>query len=329
MTSLLILGGTGIVGKSVSKVAIDNGFDVTVTGIETHPELVTGSRFTNSSEISKLEEKTWDVVFNVHSFSRSQSDQIYQKFKNRCGHFFILSTTLVYDRSGYSFERISTDHPKAKSGSQGGYVDAKLEVENFWEQKEDVNWTVLRPYHIIGEGSYLGCLPPHNRDPTLVDKVKTGELSLCDGGRIPLNIVNPKDIGKILTSCAGKSSTYARSYNAVNPQEVIASDYYRKIAEILGVKLDIKSVAGEEIWSCGEWTLTTMPHLYDVSDLQEEVGYVPSVGLEESLREAIDNHPIDIQKNKTPVHQRMHINPCLNHHRYFRNHNQFDKYFFR
>jgi len=134
MTSLLILGGTGIVGNATAKVAIDKGIDVTVTGIEENPDLVTGSRFVHKSQLDRLEGKLWDAVFDVYANNQEDPNytkEVYERFRDKCNHFFVLSTTLVYDRSGYSFKRIETTHPKARKGFQGGYVDEKLEVEEF------------------------------------------------------------------------------------------------------------------------------------------------------------------------------------------------------
>jgi len=160
-------------------------------------------------------------------------------------------------------------------------------------------------------------LPPNNRDPELINKIKKGEIELCDGGRIPLNIVNPKDIGKVVVDSIGNPLTYGSSYNVVNPKEIIARDYYLMIAEILGVNLNIRNVSGEEIWPKGEWTLTTLPHLYNISDLERDVRYVPSINLETSLKEAIANPPPKVEREKTPVYQRMHTQPCLDNHQYF------------
>ena len=92
MTSLLILGGTGIVGRATVKVALDNGFDVTVTGIEENPDLVKRSRFVHKSQLDSLEDISWDAVFDVYAFNRKDSQRVYDKFKNRANHFFVLSS---------------------------------------------------------------------------------------------------------------------------------------------------------------------------------------------------------------------------------------------
>jgi len=312
MEKLLILGGTGIVGTASALEALDKGFDVTVSGIDKTPPK--HAKFVHANDLDKLK-KNWDAVFDVYTFGRKNAEQTHRRFKDKTGHLFVMSSTLVYDRDKLSYERIKPNHKLAEKGSQGGYVDHKLELENYWDSVDDMNWTILRPYHIVGKGSYLGCLPPHNRDPHLIHYIRRGKIDLCDGGRVPINIVNPKDIGKTVLSTIGRN--FGKKYNVVNPEEVIARDYYLKIAELLGRDLEIGNISGENIWDSGDWKLTTLPHLYDVSDLEEDRIYVPSTGLRESLREAMDNHPFPIKKDNTPVHKRMHMQPEPVMHSYF------------
>jgi len=316
MTTLLILGGTGIVGSATSENALKKGLEVTVTGKEppTHKEV----RFVHADDVNSLEDKGWDVILDVYNFEENHAKEIYNRFKGKCGHIFILSTTLVYDRSTCGAGRISSSHPKAKKGDQGGYVDHKLELEEFWGNVQDVNWTILRPYHILGNDCYLGCLPPHNRDPYLIDYIKKGELYLCNEGELPLNVVHPKDIADVVLKSMGNSSTFRQSYNVVNPKEVSARDYYLKIAENLGVDLEIKNMPRKEVGLVGEWLLTAFPHLYDTSNLGEDIGYVPSTSIEKCIEDAMHSPPKKVEKNETDVHKRMHMLPLPLMKEYFR-----------
>lgn len=310
---MLILGGTGIVGTATAKEAVKEGLHVSVTGIDTRFGIPEGVHFVHHDNLDLLSAQEWDVVFDIFCFDVKQARKT-SALKSK--HTFVLSTTLVYDRSRYSFDRISSNHPLCDLGFQGGYVDKKLEIEDFWG-KNNGNWTILRPYHILGPGSFLGCLPPHNRDPDLLRKIEQNDsIELCDGGRIPLNIVHPKDIGKVVLNAMGNPETFRKAYNVVNPTEVIARDYYLKIAELLGTKLTIKNKSGENVWFDGKWVLTSLPHLYDIGDLSQGSGYVPNMELEECLRDAIACHPKK-PEGKIPIHQRMHYLPPPLRNRYF------------
>lgn len=329
MKQLLIIGGTGIVGTAIAKVAAQD-YKVTCLATDQTRPLPRGIDFVRADKQSpkfsriskKLNKDGWDVVVDVLSYTENDSRVTYESFKNSCDHVFIISTTLVYDRYGqpFSYKRIRSDHPLAKKGVQGGYVDHKLEMEALWREHTDLNWTILRPYHILGPGSWLGCIPPLNREPQLVEMIQKEEIiQLADGGRIPINVVHPTDLGEIILRAAQQTKTFHKCYNAVNPEEVIARDYFEEIGSNLGKPLRVHSVPSESAWHFEhEWQLTTLPHLYDVSDLQNDIGYVPSTPLSQCIKDAIENLPQEKpQKRSTQVHKSMNLKPEPLLHRYY------------
>jgi nucleoside-diphosphate-sugar epimerase len=292
---MLMIGGTGIIGKSM--IELVKNYELVVIGKE------------NVKKLETLKTQHWDLIYGIYNFEDNHSKKLHDMFKDSCDHFIILSTTLVYDRSNLTYERIPSSHPLTPKNTQGAYVDKKLQLEEFWEATKCTNWTILRPYHILGPNSNLGCLPPHNRNPNLVEEIKKGEIELCEGGRMPLNIVHPEDINRTVLKSAGNSETFGKKYNVVNPVEVIARDYFLKIAEFLKTPLRIKNKPAEECWEEREWELTTLPHLYDTSDLEKDTGYTPDTPLETCIQDSLDNPPKPEIKEETQVHKRMNIKP--------------------
>jgi nucleoside-diphosphate-sugar epimerase len=333
MKHILIIGGTGIVGTAMAQVAHARGYEVTCLAENQKQELPQGIEFVRANKHAKDFVKIahelkkvhsgWDVLVDILSYTAKDAKLTYENFKDCCKHLFVISTTLVYDRFGqkFGYERIQTEHPLAKKGVQGGYVDHKLEMEEFWHNRKDCSWTILRPYHILGTGSWLGCIPPHNRDPALVELIDQEEIiRLSDGGRIPINIVHPKDLGEIIVRAAGKRKTLHKCYNAVNPAEIVAREYYEEIARQLGKKLRIHSEPSEHAWHFEhEWQLTTLPHLYDVSDLKRDIGYVPSTPLAKCIEDSLQNQPAEKpNKRLTDVHRKMNLKPEPDVHPFYR-----------
>ena len=321
---MLLIGGSGILGSAIAATASEQGYDVTSIATECGAQYPSKAKFvqarTGSSEFESVienivdEERKWDIVVDVIGSDGEDALRTYRIFKNRCDRLFAISTTLVYDRlTKFTYSPIQTGHPLASPGRQGGYVDKKLSMERFWQEHPDVRWTILRPYHILGPGSWLGCIPPHNRDPQLVEELqKEHMLILSDGGRIPLNVVHPKDIGELILRAAKREATIHKCYNAVNPTEVIARDYYGEIAQQLGRSIRIHSETSERTawYFSREWQLTTLPHIYDVSDLEKDIAFVPSIPLRDCIRDSLQNQPIDRpQRRQTEVHKRMNVEP--------------------
>ncbi len=243
MKQILIIGGTGIIGKPTVFQALQSGYEVTTVGLNRAPEFPESVRQIvvdrNDSDafrkrISELDQK-WDVVFDVYNLGKSHAVQVHELFQGIARHVFVISTTLVYDRSKPSFSPIPSNQPLAKLGTMGGYVDQKLSLERYWQAVKDLNWTILRPYHIVGAGSLLGCVPMHNRDPELLDRIQRGQpLALCSGGNSTFNFIHPKDIASIVLRSAGNPKTFRKSYNAVNPEKILAKNYYYLIGNVLG-----------------------------------------------------------------------------------------------
>lgn len=317
MTQVLIYGGTGGVGSVITDRCVSQGIDVVTVGVEQECEGRKGVTYVHKDRVETIHGRQWDAIIDVYNFEKGHEEFLWENFHDLCNQFIVISTTLIYDRSKWSVQRISSDHPKAPIGSQGGYVDKKIKVENYWDQNKHANYTLLRPYHILGPQSYLGCIPPHNRNPMLQDEIRKGWIVLCDGGRIPLNVVHPNDIAEVVLRCIGNPNVQRKAYNVVNPQEIVARDYYLKIAGMLGVKLEFSSVPAEACWQNGDWALTTLPHLYDTRNLLDDIGYVPNTGLEKCLSDAIKSPSRSMDASRTEVYRRMHLKPICNWHKYY------------
>lgn len=321
MKKILIIGGTGIIGKQTIKAALENGYDVTTIALKKDlaiPDSVNQVICDKNKQenfkraVGPLIKVKWDIVFDVYNLGLDDAKRTYSYFKDCAGHIFIISTTLVYDRSKFFNNPITSDSPLAKTGSLGGYVDQKLALEKFWRSIHDVPWTILRPYHIVGAGCLLGCIPDENRDPKLLERIKNRDtLILCEGGNVKFNYVHPMDIAKIVFKAAGNSKTIGKSYNAVNPISIMAKEYYEHIGELLNTPVTISSKSIKDIWHESRgWELTTLPHIYDTSDLLADVGYVPNTPLKVALKEAVAHYPNgEKEKAEISIHKRMTILP--------------------
>src|SRR5690606_28747557 len=100
--------------------------------------------------------------------------------------------------------------------------------------------TILRPCHIYGPGSQLGCLPEHGRDPRLIERLRAGQtLRLVGGGHFLQQPVRAPDLAAMALSAVGNSAAAGQVFNAAGPDVIESRDYYRIIADLLGVPLTI------------------------------------------------------------------------------------------
>ncbi|MEK7185335.1 MAG: NAD-dependent epimerase/dehydratase family protein [Patescibacteria group bacterium] len=321
LKNALVIGGTGIIGKpTVMQLIKNNEYNVYSIALEKtdfssnvkqHIADRTIGEYKNLIQKLNSEVGLWDVVVDVVAFDAESAEITHSLFKNCSEHIITLSTTLVYDRTTESTDPISENTPLAPEGHFGGYVDGKVKLEKFWQSTTDVNWTLIRPYHILGAESLLGCIPEHNRDPKLIEKIKNGEiLRLCNGGSIFLNCIHPKDIAGAIYKIIGNPNTFKQAYNLVNPKPVLAKDYYAEIAKQVGGISNIEAVSMDQIWQEKKgWEMTTLPHVYSMQKMEKDVGFVPNIKLEEGICDAIENPPKVTSAVDIPVHQRMNKLP--------------------
>lgn len=318
--NILIIGGTGIVGKpTVMQLIKHNEYNVHSIALKktdfpsSVKQYVVDRATEEYSELIQklnLEIDAWDAVIDIVAFNAEGGKSTYSLFKNHTQHIILLSTSLVYDRTKENSGPITEDVQLASEGQFGGYVDGKVRLEKFWQSVTDVNWTLLRPYHILGAESLLGCIPEYNRDPKLIERLKNGEiLRLCNGGNIQFNYIHPKDIATAVYKIIGNTNTFKQVYNLVNPQLVLAKDYYAEVAKQVGGTLNIETVPMDEIWSeMKGWEMTTLPHVYSIKKLQRDIDFTPGITLEEGIRDAI-TYPAKVVATEIPIHHRMNKLP--------------------
>jgi nucleoside-diphosphate-sugar epimerase len=321
----LVIGGTGILGIPLVRQLISGGeYEVHSISLEkasdphfppsVHEHVVDRNSQGYESVIGGLNSEIdfWDVVVDLIAFDDVSSRQTYELFKDEARHIISISTSLVYDRSEPSKGPILEDAPLAQEGALGGYVDGKLRLERFWQGITDVNWTIFRPYHVLGEHSLLGCVPERNRDPGLVKAIRKGDaLRLCDGGDISFNFIHPRDIATAICETIGKGAAFRQAFNLVNPEIVIAKEYYVEVARQISASIKIEKVPMAQVWEESKgWEMTTLPHVYGMGKLEKAIGFVPQVPLKEGIRDALSHQPkFNMPIEEIPIHKRMNKPP--------------------
>ncbi len=305
---ILIIGGTGIIGVTVAKLAYEQGHDVTTISLERCNSLpkrikhIVADKYTmNYSKIIN-DLPQYDAVFDIVEYSVADAFQTYVLFRNKTDHIIVLSTSLIYDRHCYPNTAISENTPSATVGSYGGYVDSKLDIESFWSSKKDINVTLLRPYHILGERSLLGNLPLHNRDPLIVEKIQRKEpLTLFNSGDSDFNFLHPLDLAETFLRVANKAQCYHQAYNVMNPTVYSGREYMTCLGDQLMETVHIETISYEEAYGQG-WEMTLLPHCYDVSKLQRDIDFCSSIPLEIGIRDALTSYPVSVvDTSKIPV----------------------------
>ena len=133
--------------------------------------------------------------------------------------------------------------------SGSGYTETKrmtllCEQELIQADTGDMVWTIVRPCHISGPGSKLGCLPLHGRDPDLLRKMRAGEtLQLVGAGHFLQQPILVHDLAETIISIAGHYTAHREIFNIAGPDVIKSRQYYQIIADKLAVELHIEEIS--------------------------------------------------------------------------------------
>jgi nucleoside-diphosphate-sugar epimerase len=244
----LIIGGSGFLSGTLVRCALREGHRVwTLTrGQRALPDGATPiiadrkDRAAFSSAIAAAQ-TSWDLVVDCIGFSAGDAAQDIECFTGRAAAFVFISTDCVItpiDRPWKIDETYSRFHDSP-------YGRGKRDAEEiFLSAGSKLPWTILRPCHIYGPGSQLGCIPIAARDPQLLPKLLRHEpITLVGAGHFLQHPVFAEDLWKMSTSCLGNPRCLRQIYFSPGPDIVESRVYYHHIADHLGVSLAINEVA--------------------------------------------------------------------------------------
>jgi len=241
---VLGLGGTGVIGQALAAVLERRGLDY--VSISLSPDILGADGPRN-------------LCFDLHSATVDATAKILERFQERhiVGVIDILggagpaaeavaafaarrnipvatiSSCLLYKHEGTGVVDEECPSLSLNAASQP-YIRAKLLLEAFW-RKQPCEWVLVRTHHVLGRGSLLGCIPAHNRDPQLLERIRTGtSLALAHRGMIKVSYVHPEDLADVILEVLLKRIEMNRVVNIVYPEPVLARDYYASLATELG-----------------------------------------------------------------------------------------------
>lgn len=229
----------------------------------------------------------WDLVADCIGYEQPDAEQDVEVFAGRTAHLVFISTDFVFTPARRRFPQ-PFDNPHCIAGGYGG--NKRLcELALIQADWRGSRWTVLRPCHIYGPGSELGCLPLHGRDPQLIDRLKAGEsLRLVGGGHFLQQPIFARDLAELILSVPGSDLTDRSIYCTAGPDIIESRRYYEIIADVLGVELNVEELpVAEALAQQPELAPFLCHRIYDLQPLRLAGLKVPNTPIAEGLREHV------------------------------------------
>lgn len=298
MATILLIGGTGFLSGTLAQQALAAGHQVwslsrgqraTLEGVE---HLIADRQDTATfSQVITQAHIHWDLAIDCIGFTPEDIRQDIQVLAPLVQHLIFVSTDFVYDPARRRFPQGEETAWYGADGYGGLKRQCELTLMNAARGSMRMRCTVVRPCHIYGPGSALGCLPMHSRDANLIARLRSGEsLQLVGGGHFLQQPVLARDLALCILSMYNNPATFGQIFCVAGPEMVESRQYYQIIAELLGVALHSTEIAIEAYLSAHpEATYFLCHRIYDLQKLKVSGALMPQTPLVQGLREHVES----------------------------------------
>jgi nucleoside-diphosphate-sugar epimerase len=234
---LLVLGGSGFVGRAVADEAVRRGDEVTVLNRGHRPGLpgvttLIGDR-TAPDGLAALGAGEWDAVVDTWSADGAvvvaRSAEL---LRGRAGHYTYVSSRSVYEYVGV--QRLDEAAPLA-AADDPGYAGDKL-------RGELATAGFGGPVLLARAGLILGPHEDIGRLPWWLGRLARGGPTLAPGPReLPLQYVDARDLALFVLGAAGTG--------VAGPFDIVSESGHTTMGELLEVATEVTGGRAELRWS--------------------------------------------------------------------------------
>lgn len=276
MKKILILGGTGFVGRILSEELIRAGsppvlFNRGKRNAGIFPELrkITGDRLTK--DINQIAMESWDVVIDFSCMFPDNLDEVTSLLRDKVGRYIFISTVSVYPMDDPEKWKSSvnedtetlpcTAEERKDTDVMATYGQKKAECERVLLGKDRLDSIIFRPALIYGR------YDPTDRFYYWLYRVQTqDEILLPGNGNDKLTNTYSEDFAKLIFS-AIDIAMHDKVYNAVTHSPVSIKEYLDISCRLLGKSPRFVNASAEFLEEHKIQPWTDLPMWLDEMDL--------------------------------------------------------------
>ncbi len=315
MLKVLIIGGTGNISSSVSRLAVEKGCSLTILN-RGNREKIEGAEHltadvTDEKSIRKaIAGRSWDVVADFIAFNADDAARDISVFSGRTGQFMFISSASCYAKPVTSYpiiESVPLNNPYSD------YAKNKIAAERTFMRAFEENGfpvTIVRPSH-----TYATRFPfpvGNGGEYTIVDRIRRGIPIISPGDGTSLwTVTHSDDFAKGFTGLFALTKAIGNAYHITSDEVLTWDMIFQEVGKAVGMepeiihapsdviaKEDPSAVAG--LIGDKQWSL-----IFDNSKIKNAVpGYVATIPFSIGIRRTISWF-----EEKS---ERMIINPATN-----------------
>ena len=240
MLKVLIIGGTGNISSSVSRLALEKGYSLTILNRGKREEIEGAEHLVadiSSPEAinSVLNGRTWDVVADFIAFDRNDAERDISLFRGKTGQFLFISSASCYAKPVMAYP-ITESVPLSNPYSQ--YASNKIETEKTFMsafEKEGFPVTIVRPSH-----TYATRIPlpvGTGGEYTLIDRMRKGLPVVSPGDGTSLwTVTHSDDFAKGFVGLFSLPRAIGNAYHITSDEIQTWDGIYNEIGKAIGVE---------------------------------------------------------------------------------------------
>ena len=288
MESVLIMGGSDFIGKSLAKHFIKHRHkvDVLTTGRVDY-EGVNRHFSCDRKNIEELEnalkDNEYTYIYDMTVFLKSEIEDLF-KFVNRdtLKKYVVLSSSVVYKESE---KYISEDGEKELNPAYGKYGIEKVQAEHYIIDS-DIPYIIIRPTHIYGPENNL------YRETYFFDRIREGKAIPVPSDRnepVLNQFIYIDDFVRVLYSLT-KNDKVREIYNVSTPQNITWKKLIETCGEVMGKEPIIKYVDSDKIKikERSYFPFKNTSCILEIEKLIDHGLYIPNILLEKGLRKTYE-----------------------------------------
>ena len=299
--SALFIGGNGTISSSVSRLAVERGFDLTLLnrGVsDTRPPIagvrhITGDAGDAKSISQAIGREDFDVVVNFRSFLPSQVAADVDLFSGGTGQYVYISSASAYQKP---VARLPITESTPLKNPWWQYSRDKIASEDVLiaaYRDADFPATIVRPSHTYDE-----TLIPFEGGWTVIDRMRRGLPVVVHGdGTSIWTLTHSRDFAKAFVGLLGNPAAIGDTFGITSDFYYTWDAIYRMLGSAAGADPKLVHIASETLavafpeWGPGLLGDKSHSVIFDNSKVKALVpGYVATTTFAEGAREIIDWH---------------------------------------
>jgi nucleoside-diphosphate-sugar epimerase len=249
--SALFIGGNGIISSACSRLAVAQGFDVTLLnrGRSTTRPPIDGAKTLVADAAdpgamrAAIGDRGFDVVVNFQVFDAQRAAADIELFSGRTGQYVFISTAATYQKP---VVRIPITESTPQRNPFSPYAQNKIASETTYiEAYRDRGFpvTIVRPSH-----TYDPTLIPLDGGWTVIDRMRRGRKTVIHGDGTSLwTLTHQEDFARAFTGLLGNPRIVGDSVHITSDEALTWDAIAQDLARAAGADADIVHVASAQL----------------------------------------------------------------------------------